>query len=340
MKAAKGGIGRALDQPDGSTRLYLFYGPDEGQSRSHGERRLKALGATRFIANAGAVRSDPALLADEAGAMSLFGEPRAIWVEPAGDEIADGVDALLSAPASESPVIVIAGALRKTSALLKLAEAHPLAVVHASYIPEGQDAERMVSGVGRMHGLRMTASVAARIADACGNDQAIVGQELAKLALYVGASPEAPKELDHDAVDAVGAEVPEGDFLKLADLALAGELPQVSQELARLSSGGTEAIPVIRALQRRLLMLAPMRARVDSGERSGAVMASLGKSLFWKDKPLIETLLGTWDARGLETVAERAGKLERQLMRGDAPPPAEALGEELTAIARKAARRR
>jgi len=272
--------------------------------------------------------------------MSLFGEPRAIWVEPAGDEIADGVDALLSAPASESPVIVIAGALRKTSALLKLAESHRQALAHASYIPEGQDAERMVSEVGRTHGLRIAAGVAARIADACGNDQAIVGQELAKLALYVGASPESPKDLDHEAVDAVGADVPEGDFLKLADLALSGRLAEVSEELARLSSGGTEAIPVIRAIQRRLLVLAPMRARVEAGERSGAVMASLGKSLFWKDKPLLEKLLVTWDARGLETVAERAGKLERQLMRGDAPPPAEALGEELAAIARRAARRR
>ena len=340
MKASKGGIGRALDQPDGSIRLYLFYGPDEGQSRGHGDRLLKALGATRFVANAGAVRSDPALLADEAGAMSLFGEPRAIWVEPAGDEIADGVDALLSAPASESPVIVIAAALRKTSALLKLAEGDPLALCHVSYVPEGQDAERMVGEVGRMYGLRVSAAVAARIADACGKDQAIVGQELAKLALYVGASPESPKELDHDAVNAVGADVPEGDFLKLADLALSGELTEVSQELARLSSGGTEAIPVIRALQRRLLVLAPMRARVEAGERSAAVMASLGKSLFWKDKPPLEKLLATWDARGLETVAERAGKLERQLMRGDAPPPAEALGEELTAIARRASRRR
>ena len=340
MKASKSGIGRALDQPDRAVRLFLFYGPDEGQSRSLGDRLLKGLGAARFLASASAIRSDPALLADEAGAMSLFGEPRAIWVEPAGDEIADGVDALLSAPGSESPVIVIAGALRKSSALLKLAESHPLALTHASYVPEGQDAERMVAEVGRAHGLRISASVATRIADACGNDQAIVGQELAKYALYVGASPESPKELDHEAVDAVGADTPEGDFLRLADLALSGDLAEVSQELARLSSGGTEAIPMIRALQRRLLMLAPMRARVEAGEVSGAVMASLGKSLFWKDKPLVEKLLATWNARGLETVSERAGRLERQLMRGDAPPSAEALGEELTAIARRAARRR
>jgi DNA polymerase-3 subunit delta len=339
VKAARGSIGRALDQPDPAVRLYLLYGPDEGQSRALGDRLLKGLGATRFLVTAGAVRSDPALLADEAGAMSLFGEPRAIWVEPAGDEIADGVAALLEAPASESPVVAIAGALRKTSALLKLAEAHRQALTHASYAPEGQDAERMVAEVGRAHGLRIAPGVAARIADACGNDQAIVGQELAKLALYVGAAPESPKELDHDAVDAVGADMPEGDFLRLADLALSGELAEVSEELARLSSGGTEAIPVIRALQRRLLVLAPLRARVEAGERSAAVMTSLGKSLFWKDKPLLEKLLATWDARRLETVAERAGKLERQLMRGDAPPPAEALGEELTAIARAARRR-
>jgi len=340
VKATKGSIARALDHPDDGVRLYLFHGPDEGQSRALGERLLKGLGSSRFVVTSGALKSDPALLADEAGAMSLFGEPRAIWVEPAGDEVAEAVEALLEAPAPESPAILIAGALRKSSALLKLAESHRAALTFASYVPEGQEAERMVAEVGRAHGLRIAPGVAARVADACGNDQAIVGQELAKLALYVGASPEAPKDLDHEAVDAVGADLPEGDFLHLADLALAGELTEVGEALARLSPAGSEAIPVIRSLQRRLLMLAPMRARVEAGERSSAVMTSLGKSLFWKDKPLLEKLLATWDARGLETLSERAGKLERQLMRPDAPPSAEALGEELVAIARRAARRR
>src|SRR5687767_13856629 len=118
VKAARGSIGRSLDQPDETVRLYLFHGPDEGQSRALGERLLKGLGSTRFVVAAAALESDAALLADEAGAMNLFGEPRAIWVEPAGDEVADAVDALLEAPASESPAIVIAGALRKSSALL------------------------------------------------------------------------------------------------------------------------------------------------------------------------------------------------------------------------------
>lgn len=340
MKAAKGGIGRALDRPDPAIRLYLLHGPDEGQSRALGDRLLKGLGATRFALAAAALRTDPALLVDEAGAMNLFGEPRAIWVEPAGDEIADAVAALLAAPGTESPAIVVAGALRKSSALLKLAESSREALAHASYVPDGADAERMVSEVGRAMGLRIAAPVAARVAEACGNDQAIVGQELAKFALYLGASPVAPKELDHDAVDALGADVPEGNFLRLADLALAGDLARVAGELARLSPAGSEVIPVVRSLQRRLLMLAPLRARIEAGERPAAVMASLGKALFWKDKPVVEQCLANWDARGLGTVAERAGRLERRLMRADSPPAAEALGEELTAIARQAARRR
>ena len=102
-------------------------------------RLLASLGAEKFAVVAGAVKADPAVLADEAGAMALFGGPRAIWIEPAGDEIADGVAGLLDAPGVESPVIAIGGALRKTSGLVKLAEAHALAAAVQSYIP-GRDA--------------------------------------------------------------------------------------------------------------------------------------------------------------------------------------------------------
>ena len=59
-------------------------------------------------------------------------------------------------------------------------------------------------------------------------------QELEKLALYVDASPHSPKELEHEAIDAVGAESSEGDFLRLADLALLGEVRELADAMARL----------------------------------------------------------------------------------------------------------
>jgi DNA polymerase-3 subunit delta len=338
VKASKQAIGRAVDQPNRQTRFYLFHGPDEAQSRALGARLVQSLGASKFVVASGAAKSDPAMLADEAGAMSLFGGARAIWIEPAGDEIAGAVEALLEAPSLESPVIAIAGALRKSSNLLKIAEASPHAVAFAAYLPEGQDAERMVAEVGRSFGLKINPTVAARIGGAAGNDQALVSQELQKVALYLDASPHSPKELDHEALDAVGTDTAEGDLTRLADLALSGEIETLADELARLHSGGSEGIPVVRSLQRRLMMLAPARARIERGESADAVMTSLGKSLFWKDKAMVGRMLSSWDAQRLAKVAERAGRLERGLMFSPAPA-LEALGEELLAIAREARRR-
>jgi DNA polymerase-3 subunit delta len=339
MKAAKGGLAQALDRPDPDVRLYLFHGPDEAGSRGLAERLLKGLGAEKSAVAGQAIKSDPAVLADEAGAISLFGGKRAIWVEPAGDEICDGVAALLDLPASESPVIAVAGSLRKASALLKLAEAHPGALSHISYVPEGRDLERLVIDLGRDVGLRIMPELAQRIATASAGNQAVALQELNKFALYLRADRDSPKELDPKTVDHLGADSAESDLMRIGDLALAGRMRDLLDELSRLPHGSSEAIPVLRALQRRLLMLAPLRARIERGDSIDAVMASMGKALFWKDKPLIKRLLSTWSAKRLAAAAERVAQLEQQIMLRPLADDA-ALGETLVTIARAAARGR
>ena len=338
MKAVKASLARALDGPDPAIRFYLFHGPDEAGSRSLAAQLLKGLGnADKFVVLGQAVRSDPATLADEAGAISLFGGKRAIWVEPAGDEIAEGVEALLEAPASESSVIAVAGSLRKTSALLKLAEAHPLALSHISYVPEGRDLERIVVDLGREQGLRVAPDLARRIAAAAAGNQAVAMQELAKFALYLAVDPANPRDLDPDTLDLLGADSAEADLMRVGDLALAGRIDALLDELARLPHGGTEAVPILRALQRRLRMLAPLRARIERGERVDAVMTSMGKALFWKDKPLIERLLSAWPAERLAEAASRVAALERQIMLRPLADEA-ALGETLVTVARASGR--
>ncbi|MGE5561735.1 MAG: DNA polymerase III subunit delta [Bacillota bacterium] len=335
MKASKSSIGHSVDQPDARIRFYLFLGQDEAQSRALAARLVEALGATKFALSAGDLKSNPALLSDEAAALSLFGERRLIWIEPTTNDIVEAVEALLAAPSVESPAVAIAGALTKASPLLKLAESSPLALAFTAYMPDAAEAARIVVDIGRRFGLTIDPAVAARLADSCGNDQAIVARELEKLALFIGASPNSPRVLEHDAIDAVGADSGEGDFQRLADLALLGETAELADLVARLPAGGSEAIPAIRSLQRRLLMLTPARARIERGERIDAVMTSFGKSLFWKDKARVEKMLRTWSADELARVAERAGTLERSLMFTEVPER-EALGEELLAIARKA----
>lgn len=337
MRPAKGGLGAALDRPDPAIRFYLFYGPDEGQSRGHGERLLKALKAEKAAVSPQAAKSDPAILADEAAAIGLFGGKRALWVEPAGDDIAPAVEALLDAPSVESAVIAIGGALRKTSPLVKLAESDRHALAHISYELGERDAERVVEDLAREEGLRLAPGIAARIAAAAGNERGIITQELAKLALYCGATPDSPKTIERDTLDEIGAGA-ESDWMRLGDLALAGDFAQLSHEFD-VSAADAEPITIVRALQRRLLMLAPIRAKVDSGARPHDAVASAGKSVFFKEKELVTRLVSLWDSKALGRVLERSGALERRLMSPDSPPPREALEEELVAIARTARRR-
>ncbi|WP_309602249.1 DNA polymerase III subunit delta [Sphingomonas sp.] len=339
MKIAPAQAARAVDKPDPAVRFYLFYGPDDAGSRHLAIRLIGALGAEKFAISAAAIKADPAVLADEASAMALFGGPRAIWIEPAGEEIADGVASVLDGASVESPVIAIAGALRKTSGLLKLAEGHRSAVAMISYVPEGRDADQMVISAGRSEGLRIERDVASRLAAACGNNLAIVAQELAKFAIFLDAAPDRPRDLSNEVIDLLGADSADGNLMRLGDLALAGDTGELIEEFDRAALVPGETIPVVRALQRRLVQIAPLRAKVEQGERVDGVMASMGKSLFWKDKPLMQRLLTNWNAERIAQAMERAAAVERAAMLTDEPPIA-ALGEELLTIARAAGRRR
>jgi DNA polymerase-3 subunit delta len=332
---AKGSIGRHIDRPDPAIRLYLFCGPDESQSRIFANRLLTALGAEKFPLSAAALKADPALLADEAGAISLFGGRRLLWIEPAGEDVVAALGVFLQSPAPESPVVAIAGDLKKGSALRKLAEGDPHAIAQVSYMPEGDAIAGVIEQMARAEGLALQSGIAQRIAADCGNDRAVIAQELAKFAAYLDAAPDQPRKMDGAVLDEIGAGAADSGFGRLADLALSGDLARLADELELAGGDGGESVTIVRALQRRLMTVAPIRARVESGEPLGAVMASLDKALFWKDKDVVARIVGAWDSNGLARIAERLGKLERDLML-TAAPRAEAVGEEMTAIARAA----
>lgn len=341
MKAAKRPeIERALKSPE-ATRLFLLYGPDEAGSRALARLAGQALGdgAERIDLTGADLKADPARLADEAAAFSMFGDKRWILVEQAGDEIVPAVEALIEAPAAGNPVVIVAGALRGTSRLVKLALAEKGALVFASYPPNAKDYAALVAEPARALGLEVRRDVAQRIAESCGGNRALVAQELAKYAAYLDADPAAPRTLDHDAVDALGVDGDEGDLTRLIDSVLGGDAVALEGELARLRAAGQEGIALTRAMFRRLVLLGRLRAEVDQGSSPAAVMASSGKSLFWKEKDTVQRLLGRWRS---ETIARAIGRLveaERQVMISGGPGPIAAEAE-LYAICRQAARLR
>lgn len=340
MKAGKSEIDRALKVP-AATRFFLFYGPDDSGSRALVSALAAAMGAEaeRIDLTGAELKADPARLADEAASLSLFGGARYIVVEPAGEETVAALEALIEAPAAGNPVAIVAGALKPTSRLLKLALADPSALAFVSYVPEGRDADRMVLEMARAHGLTMRPDLARRIGDSCGSNRALVEQELRKYALFADASLEIPRAIDHDAVDAIGAAREEGDLSRLVDSVGGGDSALLQTELARLRSEGIEGIPLIRAVLRRMYLLARLRGEVESGSSAFAVMASAGKSIFWKEKDAVQQQLSRWRSDLLAKSVSRLLEAERQV-KAPGGLGAAAVDEELFAICRQAARLR
>lgn len=340
MKANRGQIERALKAPS-ATRFFLLHGPDDSGSRALARLLGAGLGADaeRIDLSGGELKGDPARLADEAASISMFGGARWILVEPAGDEAVPAVEALLEAPVAGNPVIVLAGSLKPASKLLKLALAAPGALAFASYPPDARDADRLAVELGRAEGLILRPDVARRIAESCGGNRALIAQELAKFALYAGATPEAPKAIDHDVIDALGADSDEGDLSRLVDSVAGGDAAGLEAELARLHAEGQEGIPLLRAMLRRMALLARLRAEVEQGSSPSAVMASSGKSLFWKDKDEVGRQLARWRADLLAKAMGRLLEAERQVKASGGIGPL-AADEELFAICRQAARLR
>jgi DNA polymerase-3 subunit delta len=341
VKPAEATLRRALDGADPAIRLYLLYGPDEAGSRALAARLGAAIGADaeRIDLSAAQLKSDPARLADEAAAISLFGGRRWIRLEPATDDALPAIQALLEAPAAGNPVAAVAGALRKDSKLVKLAEASPYALSHASYLPEGREADAVVIDAAREQGLTLRPEVARRLAAATGGDRALIAREIEKYALYLDAAPDRPKPLEPDALDALGAATEEGDLSALANAVFSGDPAQADAELARLASEGTDGIQVIRALGRRALQLAQLRAAMAQGESIDRVMQTAGKAIFWKEQPVIRGQLGRWTPDALATAVTRLAEAERQV-KAPGYPGSALVEEDVLAIARFAQRRR
>lgn len=342
MKASLRQIEQALDRPDPAIRFLLLHGPDESASRALARRMGNALGAEaeKIELTAAILRSDPARLADEAAAFSMFGGPRHVSIDPAGDEILDAVDALLALPQAGNPVVAVAGALRKDSKLLKLATASDAVLAFASYAPEGRDADRLASALGLTHGLRISPEVSRRLAVAAGNDRAVLEQELIKFATYLDASPSTPTELSHDTLDILGADADEGDLTHLLHAALSGDITAADGELSRLLGTGTDLVPIVRAFQRQFLLLMQLRAEVEQGQSVDQAMAGpAGRAVFWKEKDRIGRLVARWTGEALAKAAQRMAQAGRDAMRSGS---AGGIGveTEILALARAAQRMR
>ena len=330
-------LGAVSAQPD--IRLFLVFGQDESAIADIAARAANELGpeAERIDMDSDRIRSDPALLVDEASSLSLFGEKRYIRLTMRREEGLAAFENLLGDALCGNPVIATAGNLKKTSKLRKLAEASKLAMTYICYTPNESEAAAAISAMAAGAGLKMDRALALRIARYTGQDRKLAAMEIEKLALYHDATPEQPAQVEVEAFEQLSAETGEENVQALVNQVMGGKLRALGAGLANNRAMGVDAIRIIRAMQRRTVMLAGLRAKVDAGTSPGALVRAT-PSIFFKEKDDFVNQLGRWPSSRLAGLNGHLLDIEQRLMSVKANLSAVILEQELTKIARAAAR--
>lgn len=311
MKPAQ--LRAALARPARDVRLYLAHGPDEGAAQALAAQLGRSVGdgAERVDLDGATLRADPARLADEAASISLFGEPRWIRVTGLGEDALPAVAALLSAERAGNPAFALAPGLRGTSKLVKLVAESPYGVAVQCFAPTGRAAEELVRELSAEHGLRPVRGAARRLVEATGGDAAVIAREVEKLALFLDAAPDRPRELDEAALAAIGADLEDAAADGMIAALLDGRTDAFGAELARLGEAGVSPVQWLRQLARELVLLVDLRLEADrGGDPDGLIERRVHFSRHESTKRAVRRWTAPRLARALDLVAaaERAEK--------------------------------
>jgi DNA polymerase-3 subunit delta len=165
-------------------------------------------------------------------------------------------------------------------------------------------------------GVRLSGDLAERIARAAALDTRLAQSEVTKLALYLDASPAAPRSADLAALDAIGARTEDDGFMPLVNAVLGGQTAKLAGELQRMRELGMNPVGLLLAFERRAAQLADLAGKLGPrGDIQALLEAeSAARRVFWKDKRDLGTQLGRWRGKRLSRLLDRLMDLHRALL--------------------------
>ncbi|QQN72978.1 DNA polymerase III subunit delta [Croceicoccus sp. YJ47] len=322
MKAKNSNFGQIAPRAAQAAKIFFFCGPDESGAHAAATRIVTLLGeraGERVEIGGAELRRDPVRLADETRSTSLFGDARHIVVRAQGEEALDALKILTESEAVADgwPVLILASGATDKSRSAKLLEKRDDALVAMFYPPDLRSVTTDVRQMADAAGLRMGSDLAQRIAGSVGLDTRMAGSEIAKLALYLDAAPEAPRTVEAADIDAIGAETEDDNLNPLVDAVLSGDLRRLPDELSRFVQLSLNPVGAVLAMERRASQLSTLSARMGNRPDAAAFVGQQ-PDVFFRDKPAIADQLARWRGPRLARLCTRLVDLHRQLLKDSA----------------------
>lgn len=324
-------------------KVFFLCGPDDAGIQDAAQHLVTLLAdpGERIELAGTELRKDPVRLGDEARSNSLFGGNRHILIRASGDEAHDAVETMLSGESEPCPVIVMASSATDKSRTAKLLASRPDALVAMFYPPDLGSVTRAVRDMADAAGVTLGGDLAERIARAAALDTRIAASEVTKLALYLDATPQAPRRADAAALEAIGARTEDDGLMPLVNAVLSGEVQRLPGELRRMRELGLNPVGLLLAVERRAAQLAQLSGKIgNSGDIERFVEAeTAARRIFFKDKGDILRQLRKWRGPRLSRLVDKLLSLHRALL-ANSQQAELLLAQGLTEIARVAAPRK
>ncbi|MEM7424695.1 MAG: DNA polymerase III subunit delta [Pseudomonadota bacterium] len=334
-------VGRLTQALDRKLKAILIHGNDVGLVRELAAKLVAAkAGSTDDPFNVvriddGAIKDDPALLADEAQAISLMGGERAIWVRGAGSAFTNAIKTYLAAASGDALIVAESSALRRGAALRELFEKAPNAGAIACYEDGTRDIGAIISEEIQKAGLTITNDARLFLTQSLGADRALSRSELQKLTLYCRGKP----EITLDDVEAICGDASALSLDEALDAVFEGDTGKADLKINRLVASGTSSTGVLTAATNHAVRLMAFAAEMQTGRPAKQVVDAARPPVFWKRKDSLVRQLSAWQPASLDSALDQLR--EAELGMRNMPALADAIGSRaLLSISARAKRER
>jgi DNA polymerase-3 subunit delta len=293
-----------------STRLFVVYGPDRGLVSERAVQLAAASGVALddpfsvVKLDVGDLAQQAGRLIDEVNSIALFGGERLVWVRGAANEkaLCDAFETIAATPPVDCTLIIEAVDLKKGAALRKIAESSSHAVAIPCYSDDGRALQSLIDQELAADNLRISSAARTRLIQAIGGDRLASRNEVRKLALYCRGK-DVIEESDVEEIVGDASAISTDDAI---DAILKGDRESFMHAIQKIVSSKTSIFLVLQGCLRQFQLLDLMRAEMDDrGVPASQAVATLGRHLHFRRKPIVENALKAWNAAAIRRESHR-----------------------------------
>ncbi|MCZ4281169.1 DNA polymerase III subunit delta [Kiloniella laminariae] len=308
--------------PDPVCQAVLVYGPDEGLVQERCLNLLKSVvedprDPFRVVdLENDQLKKDPALLSDEAAALSMMGGRKVIRVKSAGDLLANLFKDYFQNPVGDALIVVEGGDLPGRSRLRKVFEDSKQGAALPCYKDDEKSLPGLIRQIIEKEGLFIENDALAFLVGNLGTDRRLTRREVEKLCLYKGIN--SGKISLQDVVVCVG----DTASLTLDDLAAAvaaGKTDELEKQLLRAQQEHQNPITILRAVSRYFQRLHLVSGLTAQSVPLDKALGTLRPPLFWKAADAFKLQVRKWSPLALTKALSQLMETEAACKKTGAP---------------------